>query len=125
MSRVDSRTWDPKPEDIARLPQWAQKYVGNQQAKVSNLEARLEEVSDGPENSRVRAMSYTYPDVKLGDATVDFYLGSTWERWEDMVEARIRDGRLVIDTHGAGCRRGVIQPVSSNSFEVMFVERDS
>ena len=122
MSKVND--WEPTEENLAKLPKSVARYIRTEQSHVENLKARLDEVSNGgPADSPVRSMSHIYPDVPLGDATVDFFPNESRERWDDMVEVRVRDGQVSIDMHGKGRNIGVIQPVSSQHFVVYFVER--
>jgi hypothetical protein len=115
---------NPTEAELSTLPTWAQAHIRGLKNQAASLKDRVAELSDGPADSRVRAHNYTGPDVKLGNPRMDFFLGESRERWEDMVECTVEDGRLRIQTHGAGRNMGVLAPVNGAVTEVFFVERD-
>lgn len=115
---------NPTEAELSTLPAWAQKYIDGLKTQLRNRDERITELSDGPADSRVRTASYVGPEVKLGNATVNFFLGESRERWEDMVSVSVEDGRLRIQTHGKGRNAGVLAPVNGAVTEVFFVERD-
>ena len=107
------------PEDVARLPQWAQRQVKTLQNQVKNLKAEL---STGPEDSDTFANPYLDHARPLGRGTrVRFGgLDHTEANWDVHLRS---DGQLEVVGGGSYLEDMVIQPRSTNMVLFRYAER--
>lgn len=124
MSHVDDIV-EPTPEQLAKLPKWAQRYIGVQQTYISNLNAHIDELSEGPEDSDTFVEHYSsYPNRPLGKAPIiKFQLGGDGN-WNNL-NARVHeahDGTKFLNIMSTGSMVSV-RPRSGNTFDVYLETR--
>lgn len=120
------------PDDMKqRLPVWAQEYIKHLERQNSGLLREITKANDGPADSNIKIHTYgIYPDRLLGsDEPVEFYLGESRERWDDMVIVRHgKDGELDVTGHGSvsdqGRRELVVLPRAYDRLALRFVNRE-
>jgi len=119
-------------EKLARLPQWAQREIERLRRELASQQARIAELTAGPENSDTVADPYAAmhsPARKpfpLGNGTtVQFKMGP--DASNDLHAAVIDRGQgrvLEVRSPGGSGGRMAVRPVASNVVQIAMDARD-
>ena len=114
------QTDDRSPERIAKLPVWAQDFIGGLERSVAYHKRRAEEIAQElPSNVCFDVYDDAGPKFLPNDSQVAFLLTGDPEDWQNRVLVRIRDGELEIQA-GDGL---YVKPQVSNVISVGIVKR--
>jgi hypothetical protein len=116
---------EPTAEQLAKLPKWAQRYIRTQQMYIENLNAHVDELSQGPDDSDTFVEHYsTYPTRPLGKSPIiKFKLGE--DEHERAVHLRVHernDGSKYLNVMALSSWVS-IRPRSGNTFDIYMEER--
>jgi hypothetical protein len=116
---------EPTDEQIDKLPKWAQRYIRTQQMYISNLNAHIDTLSQGPDDSDTFVEHYsTYPTRPLGKSPIiKFKLGD--DTHENALNLRVhehRDGSKYLNVMALSSFVS-IRPRSGNTFDIYVEER--
>jgi len=115
--------------DVSRLAKWAQGYIHSLVLRISELEKRLDELSNvHPESNVMIGGRHDEPDIGLPpDSRIYFYAtfpGEPQDRLTNMIEVhhdRDRPGTLYVASYGSSPLK--ICPSASNSFYLEMSKR--
>jgi hypothetical protein len=104
-------------QDLHRQPKWVQHRIQKLEADLAKVEQDLYEVRTGTTNIQYGPPSPFEEDRKYlpSDETIYFTLDN------GSISCRIHDGRLYVTS--TGYNQIVIEPVTSNAFNVVLLKR--
>jgi len=108
-----------KPEDIDRLPKWAQEHISHLNDQIVVLNRQITEMSSVHEGSNVTLRNYVMmDDVTLPDnSRIHFHMSDKRESWVDTIVVYHRLTQPgILDVHADGILS--IRPAASNAIEL-------
>jgi len=104
--------------DLSRLPQWAQSRIEVLERDLASAYAKL---AAGPGESDTFADPYGEAVRPLGTGTMIRFGGPGYDR---TVDARWRNGELVVQANAGMTDEFAIKPQASNTIRLGFIRRD-
>lgn len=108
--------------DVTRLPKWAQERIRLLEQTIVHQTSKIDELTSAHPGSNIRMPGYhDYPDTTLpANSQVEFYLGATRERHEDMISVRHANQKYSPGALEFSACRGLIAitPVAGNVVRV-------